>query len=68
MPRDRDQLTPDEPEDRGLLAPEATRAIDDEHETPPEHAPGGASLGAAAGSGDPPARDEVAADEKDKYR
>ena len=39
MPKDRDQLTPDEPADRDRVAPEATVAVSD---TPdPADEPGG---------------------------
>lgn len=48
MPKDRDQLTPDEPDDLDRVAPEATRAVDDD--PAPEDAPGAPPLGGAAGS------------------
>jgi hypothetical protein len=59
MPKDRDQLTPDEPDDAGKLRPRrgADRvAIDPEAEEGP-----------LADGPDPAAVAEVAADEKGKY-
>lgn len=59
MPKDRDQLTPDEPEDnigqRRAAAREALR---------PDDPPG---RGPARHGADPAARDEVTEDEKQKY-
>lgn len=66
MPKDRDQLTPDEPEDRGRVSAEATEAVDDTIE--PEQVEGGAPLGKASGLGGQRGRDEVAAAEKERYR
>ncbi|MCU4183941.1 hypothetical protein K6U06_06185 [Acidiferrimicrobium sp. IK] len=66
MPKDRDQLTPVEPEDRDKVPAEATRAVDDE--IAPEAAEDGAPLGRASGHGGPTARNEVGGDTKDRYR
>ncbi|HLH99725.1 MAG TPA: hypothetical protein VKV06_03000 [Acidimicrobiales bacterium] len=63
MPKDRDQLTPDEPEDnigqRRAAAREALRPDD-----PPGGPPG---RGPARHGSDPAARDEVPEEEKQKY-
>ncbi|HZD65252.1 MAG TPA: hypothetical protein VE152_04060 [Acidimicrobiales bacterium] len=66
MPKDRDQLTPDEPDDEELL--EHTRgqgrAGTGRDEVPEDRsAPGGAS-----GSGVPRARDEVDTEDKSRYQ
>lgn len=58
-------MTPAEDEDRDRVAREATEAVDDD--IAPERAAGGAPLGAASGSGDPPARDEVDRGDRQKY-
>jgi hypothetical protein len=66
MPKDREQMTPDEPEDEARL--ESSRGPG-RGSTGQDVLAGDASApGPAAGSGDPPAADEVEAGEKSKYR
>lgn len=66
MPKDRDQLTPAEEEDRSKVPADATRAVDDTIE--PEQVDGGAPLGRAGGHGGAAGRNEVAGDVKDRYK
>lgn len=58
MPKDRDQLTPDDPEDAGKLR----------HPRSADRAATGRAEETGPAGGDPEAVDEVAADEKGKYR
>jgi hypothetical protein len=62
MPKDRDQLTPDDPEDADRLRPRRSAARE---AAEPANAPTGP--GPASRGGDPPAEDEVEGSEKDKY-
>ena len=66
MPKDRDQLTPAEPDDLDKVAPESTRVVTDE--IAPEAAAGGAPLGPSAGKGMPAATEELPADAAKEYR
>jgi hypothetical protein len=60
MPKDRDQLTPDEPEDLDKIRPE--RSADRAARGPAE------GTGPATGGAEPAAVDEVPADQKGNYR
>jgi hypothetical protein len=66
MPKDRDQLTPDEPEDEQRL--ESSRGPGRAGTGQDVLAGEPSAPGAAAGSGDPPAVDEVDKEEKAKYQ
>jgi len=66
MPKDRDQLTPDEPEDEELL--ESSRGQGRGGSGQDILAGEPSAPGPASGSGDPAAVEEVAGDEKAKYR
>jgi hypothetical protein len=63
MPKDRDQLTPDDPEDAGELRPRRSAAREAAETVSPLTGHGPASHGS-----DPPATDEVSGTEKDKYK
>lgn len=65
MPKDRDQLTPDEPEDQDHLLPPRTAAREATSDAPPLTRPG---RDPGSSSGDPPAHQEVTEEEKDKYQ
>jgi hypothetical protein len=63
MEKDRDQLTPDETEDRGKLRPHRSAAR--EASEPMDRSTG---RGPGSSGGDPPARDELAAGDDGRYR
>lgn len=63
MPKDRDQLTPDEPEDAGKIHPLRSAAIEAEDRNDSE-----LGHGPSSGGSDPSARSEVAGAEKENYK
>jgi hypothetical protein len=63
MPKDRDQLTPDDPEDAAKIHPHRSAAIEAEDTNDAE-----LGHGPASGGSDPTARSEVSGDEKDNYK
>jgi hypothetical protein len=62
MPKDRDQLTPEEPEDRAQIHPHRSAAKEATEDVAPAGDEHGQSLG------DPKAADEVPSAEKGNYR
>ncbi|HVX20299.1 MAG TPA: hypothetical protein VHB02_03020 [Acidimicrobiales bacterium] len=63
MPKDRDQLTPNEPEDQRRLRPRRSAAREATDPVDPSTGPGPGS-----GRADPKAADEVGSEEATKYR